>query len=866
MGLPEQISRYISLREPQRASVEVLDEISTAVDYQTASLDSVTTVASEKSRSANPVQFDTEFPSLCFALATGVGKTRLMGACMYYLWKQKGYRNFFILAPNITIYDKLRAELNPAHPKYIFLGLSDFPQPEVYDGDNYLRFNPQQAGIFNQACVFVFNISKIFARTDTEFKFHRFNEILGNAFSSILQGMDDLVVLMDESHRYRAPKSLAAINHLRPVLGLEFTATPKRRENVIYSFGLAQAIGCFVKTPTVVTRTNLTTSDAEEIERLKLLDGMARHEHKKGRLAEYCEANGLPVTKPFVLISTRDTNHATEVRSLIEADGFCDGHYKGKVIEIHSRKTGAEIDRNVQRLLTVEQPTSTVEIVIHVNMLKEGWDVRNLYTIIPLRASISEILTEQTIGRGVRLPFGEPTRDPDLDSLEIISHDQYARLIQEARDSSLFTFKEIDEADLRPMKVERVEHAFVDLDKVLDRIAERRDIFFTDELTDEQRLNDVVKSLVAEQAALYERKQAQASKDSSGKEGTVETSVQVQNLLFSIDNQETEATPFDPIALEASWKERLRRFAHANISVPKIVTDTFSNKQLEPFDLTVNYGPFELVDQRVLSQELGSGQERMGERLEALEVENPRAFLAGRLIDAIDELDVANDKETALSLVDAYIAQINKPHKELKKIAHLYRDVIINDLKNQIESHIHDDTRVDVSVRSGFIKFRSYSKAVLARDGLVPYTQPVPRSEIRRYLFDGFEKSFYPQVPFDSTPEKDFAAILERDSLKWIRPPDGNVPINYRGHSYNPDFIAETEEVKYIVEVKARRELEPRIDNEVREKALAAIRWCKAASNIEGSKPWEYKLIPDDVIESTRDLRFVFSHAVSLSA
>src|SRR5215813_9403096 len=109
MSLPEQISRYMSLREPQRAAVEVIDEIGAGTDYKTAQLETIAAIASEKSRHTTPVQFDTEFPSFCFALATGVGKTRLMGACMYYLWKQKGYRNFFILAPNITIYNKLRA-------------------------------------------------------------------------------------------------------------------------------------------------------------------------------------------------------------------------------------------------------------------------------------------------------------------------------------------------------------------------------------------------------------------------------------------------------------------------------------------------------------------------------------------------------------------------------------------------------------------------------------------------------------------------------------------------------------------------------------------------------------------------------------
>ena len=67
-------------------------------------------------------------------------------------------------------------------------------------------------------------------------------------------------------------------------------------------------------------------------------------------------------------------------------------------------------------------------------MLKEGWDVTNLYTIIPLRASASETLTEQTIGRGLRLPYGERTGVEDVDRLSIVSHDKYADIVNLAKD------------------------------------------------------------------------------------------------------------------------------------------------------------------------------------------------------------------------------------------------------------------------------------------------------------------------------------------------------------------------------------------------------------------------------------------------
>ena len=93
----------------------------------------------------------------------------------------------------------------------------------------------------------------------------------------------------------------------------------------------------------------------------------------------------------------------------MESDQFFEGRYKDKVIQVDSSRTGAEEDEMVQRLLAVESAAEPTEIVIHVNMLKEGWDVTNLYTIVPLRAANARTLIEQSIGRGLRLPYGKRT-------------------------------------------------------------------------------------------------------------------------------------------------------------------------------------------------------------------------------------------------------------------------------------------------------------------------------------------------------------------------------------------------------------------------------------------------------------------------
>lgn len=455
------ISYAMSLRGPQKEALSYLDAISTHCDYQRDSTAAVEAAATEHCEKQHPIKVDAkfDFPSFCFAMATGIGKTRLMGACIYYLYKTKGYRHFFILAPGSTIYDKLRKESNPAHPKYIFKGLeAEMGSPKVYDGENYDTYPvhyEQTALTFEKSSeieLFIFNIGKIFnSKTDTQFNFHKFQETLGMSFSAVLASFNDLVICMDEAHRYYAPSSMKAINFLKPVLGLEYTATPKSTSNVIYSYDLARgAVEGYLKTPVVMGRSNMAGYTDADIEEMKIRDGLTQHEHRKAVLRQYCDDHDLPYVKPIVLIACKDTNHAKDIRSLIDSDGFLNGRYKGKVIEIHSNMKGEETEENVRLLLSIEKAENPIEIVLHVYKLKEGWDVNNLFTIIPLNAAKSDILAMQTIGRGLRLPFGFITGDEDIDTLDIVAHEHYRELVDEIKNSDIFRCRDLDRTGVEP--------------------------------------------------------------------------------------------------------------------------------------------------------------------------------------------------------------------------------------------------------------------------------------------------------------------------------------------------------------------------------------------------------------------------------
>ncbi|MGB9851191.1 MAG: DEAD/DEAH box helicase family protein [Moorellaceae bacterium] len=456
MSLVSELIRDMNLWRPQKEGLEILDAIVQSVPLGKSVPKAMTIGAlaglPQIQKQVREGRFDlnteltsnegTDFPSFCFAIATGGGKTRLMGACIAYLYYTKGFKNFFVLSKGETIYNKHRFEdFCPTSPKYVFKGLTGFPTPRLIDGDNYERSAYPEL-FSDDLTLYIFNIEKIFnERTDVEFHFHRFHENLGGSFADVLRSKPDLVLLMDESHNIRAEKSIKAINSLKPILGLEFTATPKAT-NVIYAYPLRQAIiDGLVKRPVVVARRD-DDSLTEEEEDIKLSDGIRRHERKKALLGSYCRNNGLPVVIPRVLISTQDIAHSERIKEKLESAEFFGGRYKSKVLLVHS---GSE-DEQIQQLLNLEKVENPIEIVVHVNKLKEGWDVKTIYTIIPLRASVSEILTEQTIGRGLRLPFGrQVSRDEglseeqrkellDIDTLEIISHEKYSAVLAKAKE------------------------------------------------------------------------------------------------------------------------------------------------------------------------------------------------------------------------------------------------------------------------------------------------------------------------------------------------------------------------------------------------------------------------------------------------
>ena len=196
------VAGRLSLRNPQRDSLEALQRaIVTAPDILNPKRDVALLLEDLKTEFPTLTDFERDFPSLCFALATGVGKTRLMGAFISYLHLAHGINNFFVLAPNLTIYNKLIADFTPNTPKYVFRGISEFAinPPKVITGDDY-ETKDRAFDIIGSISINIFNIEKITSevRGGKSPKIKRLSEYLGDSYFNYLAELPDLVLLMDE--------------------------------------------------------------------------------------------------------------------------------------------------------------------------------------------------------------------------------------------------------------------------------------------------------------------------------------------------------------------------------------------------------------------------------------------------------------------------------------------------------------------------------------------------------------------------------------------------------------------------------------------------------------------------------------------
>lgn len=859
------IKNRLSLRKPQADSLEILQKITDTLELKNA-VDLASEL--EKVRALYPTcsDFEREFPSVCFSLATGVGKTRLMGAFIAYLYSAKGIKNFFVLAPNLTIYNKLIDDLsNPQNPKYVFRGISEFAVfgPSIVTGDTY----EQRLQLLGETVrINIFNISKINSevRGGREPRIKRLSEVLGESYFNYLASLSDLVLLMDESHHYRADAGLKAINELRPILGLELTATPidttgAKFKNVVYDYPLAKALqDGFVKEPAIATRRNFNPdqyrNDPKELDLIKLEDGVRIHEDTKVALDIYSRDTGNRLVRPFVLVVAKDTDHAKEIRTTIESERFFEGRYKGKIIEIHSNQRGEEKEENVQKLLALEKPDNLVEIVVHVNMLKEGWDVTNLYTIIPLRAANSQILTEQTIGRGLRLPYGSRTGVEKVDKLTIIAHDRFQSIVDAANDPNSIIRKE-NIIEIDPNELPADQEVITSSSIIQTSLNERRDQISL--LKGEVERQNAEISLDAQQLIV----DAVSSLGSQIKNIDDLKSSDVQKLAIKKMVEHIESIPQQNLfkdqivaAAEKEYKSVIEELISKTIPIPRILVQQRNEARsgFHDFELDVSGLNYQPVSEEIIRRTLRTNLSEVLQSGESgVERDIPNNIIMNELVN-YPEVDYDRESELLHKIVQQAIAKLGdgRSEEDLKNIVLYHKREIGNFIYAQLQQHFFLETGAyEVPVVYPFTRIEPHNFSKYTIDKIHHFTETItPTNMISTKVFGGFKKACHNLYKFDSKAEKDFATILEddREVTRWLRPAMSQFLMYWKRNSkrYEPDFVVETKDTIYLVEIKAERDID---DAEVLEKAEAGKKYCEAATKfntVNQGKPWKYVILP----------------------
>jgi type III restriction enzyme len=752
--------------------------------------------------------------------ATGVGKTFILAAAIDYFAAQ-GVRNFAVITPGQTILRKTVANFTPGHPKSLLAGMET--KPVVITSENF--DSPKIAAAFeeeNEVKLYVFTIQSLTAPAGQKAhkRTHSFQEGLGAAFYEHLTSLDDLIVFADEHHTYYGPAFSAAIRDLEPYALIGLTATPHPdtpEEQIIFRYPLAAGIAeKLVKTPVIVGRKD----DRDDIE-TKLQDGLRLLEAKKTLADQYAATHRLEKINPVMLVVAATIEAANEVAEIVKREEFLDGRYADHVLVVTSKEKDKE--KTLELLEGIEDPDSNVRVLVSVGMLKEGWDAKNVYVLVSLRPSISDILTEQTLGRGLRLPFGRYTDEQLLDTLEVLAHERYETLLK---------------------KADVINEAFIDVET-----------------------RAALRAAASGELVLEKESETVGSEVEVEDEGTAETGTLTGPIITTTEAREAEAVA------ESSEKrvELVAREGARTLRVPILEMQPVESKfslnditNLDPFKKLgerLAHDPEDELRRELLTAEIVIGAdglretilktEAAGEAVESAPTLIPLETAKTRLVELILASPVVParpaEKKAAERVVDEFVRGIGVDAPSvLSRYLGRAGGRLIKLITSQAKKALG---KPDFNEVLEVIEFNPTRIGRAATSGR-------RTGKFQKVGYTGWsERSRYDQVWFDSGTELDVANILDKSNevTHWVRLHRDDLPILWSsgGSWYHPDFLAiDSDGVHWVIEAKSNRDLE---SEDVQAKREAAQRWANHVSADEKvAAEWRYLLVSEDDVKSAK--------------
>lgn len=801
---------------------DAITEIAARLDLREPNREAVRTINAAVSQYYDVEEQKPPFEAVIDS-ATGVGKTYILAGGMELFATCFGVRDFVIVTPGRTILEKTKDNFTPGHPKSLLDPMSF--RPVVITAENFATPSMRAAmDDDTQVKIYLFTVqSLIKPGTKTARKTHEFQEGLGTEFYGHLQKIENLTVFADEHHCYFGAAFSRAIRELDPRVLIGLTATPDKKtptEDIIFRYPLAAAIADkLVKTPVIVGRKDDRTDPLT-----KLSDGVTLLNFKAEAIAAYVTATGAPPVNPVMLVVAKSIEDANEYGEILSSSEFFGGGFADAVLVVHSNSP----DDALAELSKVEDPASPVRIIISVGMLKEGWDVRSVYVIASMRASVSEILTEQTLGRGMRLPFGEYTGIEILDTLEVVAHERYEDLLKKAGvlneafiDYRTWSALRINAQGETVAVTETVESGAVPVIAV-DGAGEPGP-------APADGTGVTVVTSAEERSAQVGQAAAKMKQTITRNAGAPVIQVPilrmsaVQSRFSLADITDTDAFRKLGAALAADPDEELSR----TLVSARVVTGSDGMKRTELIRST--------AADRVRSESTLVA-------LEDLRTQLVEMVLASPAVPAR-----ATQRAAVAPLLDAFFDGLGAKAGEVLS-ANLDRAGarLVKLVADEQRRFMAKPSYQNVVELKDFDPGRATDKTVTS-DRFGPF--------LKSLAYDGWKRSMYSVVWFDSEPERRVANMVDDDPTvsSWVRLHINDLPIlwNSAGQQYNPDLIViDDDGTHWIVEVKMDKEV---TSEEVQGKREAAKRWANHVNaDPSVTVAWGYLLVSESDITTSR--------------
>ena len=445
--------------------------------------DEVDMIRFDSSGAVSTGLFDEDWRRFVIKMATGTGKTKVMSLAIAWSFFHKLYesdselsRNFLVIAPNIIVLDRLYKDFKGLD---IFFGDPVIPN-NGFEGHDWrndfqltLHVQDEVRTIRPTGNIFLTNIHRVYSSDqtppspddDNSMDYYLGEKPTGATTDSkvdlgdIVRDIDELMVLNDEAHHIHDPKmawfkSIEDI-HNRLVqkgselsLQVDVTATPKHNNGAIFvqtvaDYPLVEAISQnVVKHP--ILPDNASRAKLKEQQSAKFTEKYADYLHlgvvEWRKAFERHEKLG---KKAILFVMTDDTKNCDEVAAYLEnhyqdlRDAVLVIHTKnnGEISEATSGKKKEELEKLRKHANEIDSKGSPYKAIVSVLMLKEGWDVKNVTTIVGLRAysAKSNILPEQTLGRGLRRMYLNEIDE----SVSVIGTDAFMDFVEQIQEEGV---------------------------------------------------------------------------------------------------------------------------------------------------------------------------------------------------------------------------------------------------------------------------------------------------------------------------------------------------------------------------------------------------------------------------------------------